>query len=64
MGWVCGLGGVEGDGHNRGHTLHGSSVQVFPQPRASGHTHSLLAAPTSLAWYTYVWCVVFMNTWL
>lgn len=38
--------------------------QVSPQPRAWGHTRSLLVVPESLAWYTYVWCVVSMNTWL
>lgn len=42
--------------------LDGPSVQVSPP--TPGHTRSLLAAPKSLAWYTYVRCVVSVNTWL
>lgn len=40
-----------------------------PSPEHGEHTYNLLSphllvAPVSLAWYTYVRCVVSMNTWL
>lgn len=40
-------------------------MQGSPSRLPGGHTHSLLAAaPRSLALYTYVRCMVSVNTWL